>query len=137
MQCVHESLVDGTVVHVDGSILKADACKDTLKVKLYVRGSEIYEQLERQLPVEPSEAQSVVEAATDSPSVLAMNPSPEPPAGTKVSTTDGDARLTCKNGQSILGYKDHRVVDDRCGIITATVTDRGRRRQVPQIAVQL
>jgi IS5 family transposase len=39
-----------------------------------------------------------------------------------VSSTDPDARVTRKYGQTILGYKDHRVVDDRSGVITATVT---------------
>jgi hypothetical protein len=42
-----------------------------------------------------------------------------------------EARLTRKRGQTILGFKDHRVIDDRCGIITATLTARGgtfRRR---------
>jgi IS5 family transposase len=36
--------------------------------------------------------------------------------------SDPDARLTRKNGESVLGYKDHRTVDDRCGIITSTTT---------------
>ncbi|MBN2212361.1 MAG: transposase, partial [Sedimentisphaerales bacterium] len=40
----------------------------------------------------------------------------------RVSTTDPDARLGKKYGHTTLGYKDHRVVDDRCGIITATLT---------------
>lgn len=43
-------------------------------------------------------------------------------AGTLYSPTDKDARLTRKYGKTVLGYKDHRVVDDRCGIITATLT---------------
>jgi hypothetical protein len=30
--------------------------------------------------------------------------------------------MITKHGQSTLGYKDHRVVDDRCGIITASIT---------------
>ena len=39
-----------------------------------------------------------------------------------ISNTDPDARLSKKYGQHILGYKDHRAVDDQCGIITATIT---------------
>jgi IS5 family transposase len=39
-----------------------------------------------------------------------------------ISNTDPDARLSKKYGQQILGYKDHRVVDDQCGIITASIT---------------
>lgn len=44
------------------------------------------------------------------------------PAGTRLSPTDPDARFTRKYGQPTLGYKDHRMVDDRVGIITATLT---------------
>jgi transposase len=44
------------------------------------------------------------------------------PPGTLYSPTDPEARLTRKYGRCVLGYKDHRVVDDRCGIITATLT---------------
>ena len=40
----------------------------------------------------------------------------------RVSTTDPDARLGRKYGKITLGYKDHRAVDDKHGIVTATVT---------------
>jgi hypothetical protein len=39
-----------------------------------------------------------------------------------VSTTDPDARLGRKYGKTTLGYKDHRAIDDKHGIVTATVT---------------
>ena len=41
---------------------------------------------------------------------------------TMVSETDPDARMTRKNGKTVLGYKEHRVVDDAHGVITATAT---------------
>jgi IS5 family transposase len=44
------------------------------------------------------------------------------PAATRYCPTDPEARLTRKYSLTVLGYKDHRVVDDRFGIITATVT---------------
>lgn len=44
------------------------------------------------------------------------------PRAKRISRTDPEARLTHKHGKHILGYKDHRVVDDRRGVITATVT---------------
>ena len=40
----------------------------------------------------------------------------------RVSTTDPDARLGRKYGKTTLGYKDHRAVDDKYGIVTATKT---------------
>jgi IS5 family transposase len=96
-QCVEQGLVDGSTVYADGSVIAAHAGKDSLAVALRLRGQKVYDDLEATCDDEPRPAKPI-------------------------STTDPDARLTHKNGQTILGYKDHRVVDDRCGIITATVT---------------
>ncbi len=52
---------------------------------------------------------------------LEDNAEPEPVAK-RVSTTDPDARLGKKYDKTTLGYKDHRGVDDKHGIVTATVT---------------
>jgi IS5 family transposase len=97
LQCVERGLVDGSGVYADGSLISASADKDSLRVALRLRGGKVYDGLE--------------ETCEDSPTPQTL-----------VSTTDPDARLTRKNGQTVLGYKDHRVVDDRCGIITATIT---------------
>jgi transposase len=70
-------------------------------------------------PVEASAAASPdasAPAAADTPAAS------EPRPGQPISTSDPEARLTRKAGRLILGYKDHRVIDDRCGIITATLT---------------
>jgi len=91
-QCVEAGLVDGSVVHVDASVSKANASKDSIRRHFDLVGGEIYDEDDA------------------------------PPPGTRVSSTDRDARLTTKNGETILGYKEHRVVDDHCGIVTATVT---------------
>jgi transposase len=96
-QCVEEGLVDGSTVYADGSLIAANADKKSLTVALRVRGAEVYDALEKTAEAPPLPS-------------------------TPVSSTDGDARLTRKNGATVLGYKDHRVVDDRCGVITATVT---------------
>jgi len=42
--------------------------------------------------------------------------------GQRFTAVDPDARLGRKYGKTTVGYKDHRVVDDRVGVITATVT---------------
>lgn len=104
-QCMDAGLVDGRTLHVDASIIRAHADQSTLHPLLRVAGQELYARLD----------------AADGP-VPADDPPRDPPPGTWVSPTDPDARLTRKNGQPTLGYKDHRVVDDACGIITATVT---------------
>lgn len=97
--CVEAGLVDGGVVHIDASVIAADAGMDSLQIQLNLIGAAIYDQEDGEDAHEPP-----------------------PRAGTRVSSTDPDARLTKKNGRTILGYKDHRVIDDRCGIVTATIT---------------
>jgi IS5 family transposase len=105
-QCVAAGLVDGRLVHVDSSILAANADKNKLQTALRLACQEFYQGLESS---EPAPASQRIQA-------------PEPQLGTAVSPTDPDARVTRKNGRTHLGYKDHRVVDDQCGVITATAT---------------
>jgi transposase len=60
--------------------------------------------------------------ADRSPAVLAPKPAakPLPTNCTRVSTTDPEAELArSKNGLIELNYKDHRLVDDAYGVITA------------------
>jgi transposase len=145
--CIQAGLVDGSRVHVDGSLIAAHADKDKLTLALQLAGESLYGQLETAeetvVPaVAPAVAPAVVPAVTSTvvpplasvpvpaaskPAPAASSPSPEevacPPApGTLYCPTDPEARLTRKYGHSVLGYKDHRVVDDRYGIITATLT---------------
>jgi transposase len=141
--CIQAGLVDGSRVHVDGSLIAANADKDKLTLALQLAGESLYGQLEAAAqtvvaqavpaavpqvtsPVEPPPA-GVSPPPARPPAPAASSPSPAqaacPPApGTLYCPTDPEARLTRKYGQSVLGYKDHRVVDDRCGIITATLT---------------
>lgn len=104
-QCVQAKLVDGKLVHVDSSILAANADKSKLQTALRLAGQKLYDALDSQDQA-PSQG----------------SPSSEPELGKPVSPTDPDARLTHKHGKTHLGYKDHRVVDDHCGVITATAT---------------
>jgi transposase len=97
-QCVQAGLVDGETIHVDSSMIDANASKDTLKCQFRAISRNLYEELESN--AEPMQQK------------LAR----------RVSTTDPDARLGKKYGKTTLGYKDHRAVDDKHGIITATVT---------------
>jgi transposase len=227
--CVQAGLVDGSRVHVDGSLIAADADMDKIKTALTFVGESFYEQLEAQaaeqaatgkaLPLNEAmpaaaatitneapvaneastvseasvtneaPATSAVPAPANSPAVIAVGPEPAPaaevaaappsitapessitapespsaeaaspstsalssaaspspfvtslstaetssaatlpaapqtlPPGTRYCPTDPEARLTRKYSLTVLGYKDHRVVDDRFGIITATLT---------------
>ena len=97
-QCVAIGLVDGETIHVDSSMIDANASKDKLKCQLRVVGHDLYEELEDNAEPIPQKLER------------------------RVSTTDPDARLGKKYSQTTLGYKDHRGVDDEHGIVTATVT---------------
>ena len=104
-QCVEAGLVEGRFVHVDGSVIRADASTDTLQPDLRVLSETLYGELE-------ASADEADESDAE----------PSPPRRTMISPTDPDARMTRKNGKTVLGYKEHRVVDDAHGIITATAT---------------
>jgi transposase len=108
-QCVEANLVDGKLVHVDSSIVAANADKTKLRTVLRLACQDLYDRLEEENQEPPPDPKEDTQAS-------------EPPLGSAVSPTDPEARLTHKNGKTHLGYKDHRVVDDRCGIITATAT---------------
>ena len=111
-QCIDAGLVDGQVVHIDSSMIDANASKDKLRVELRQIGANLYDNLESQCEEpagQPKQANS--EGQED-----AFGPHK------RVNPVDPDARLGKKYGKSTLGYKEHRAIDDRCGIITGTVT---------------
>jgi transposase len=111
-RCMEAGLVDGKTVHLDSSMIDGNASKDSLTPQLRLLGQKLYNDLDKQvLPDTP-----VVEET------VSNDPVEQGPLESRVSTTDPDARLSKKYGKSILGYKDHRVLDDQCGIITATIT---------------
>ena len=139
-QCVAAGLVDGTRVHIDGSLIAANADAAKLTLALEFTGQALYGQLETAAgdtappPAPPAAAPAAAPVAAGSTNSAgpvipaaplesaATPPASVLPPGTLYCPTDPEARLSRKRGQSVLGYKDHRVVDDRCGIITATLT---------------
>ena len=153
-QCIQAGLVDGRRVHVDSSLISANASTDRLQPVVEIFGEGLYRQLDVSAamedlavvtatptsppPAEPAQepAQPVTPPSTQEPTqpeasgaedsqtpeASAEQESSTAPAGTKVTPVDPDARLMTKNGKTILGYKDHRTVDDRVGIITSTIT---------------
>lgn len=131
-QCVAAGLVDGERVHVDSTLVSASADRRALVPAWVLAARGLYERLEAaaQAPggvenVGPEAAATDAAPAEEAPVAEGAAEPAAPPQGSAqvlVSTTDPDARLTRKYNQPVLGYKDHRAVDDRCGIITATVT---------------
>jgi len=94
-QCINAGLVDGQTIYIDSSTI--DGNVDINKVKPQLR--KLSEQLTDKLSDDPQEK-------------LAK----------RVSPADPDARIGRKYGKSTLGYKDHRVIDDKHGIVTTTIT---------------
>jgi len=121
--CVAAGLVDGTKVHLDGSLVAADASNDSVVKGSPARAARLRALFDREAAkLEDPEAPSPTPAGKPE----------EPPAGYEpvnnglVSTTDPDARVVRK-GQSAadLCYKNHRAVDNAFGVITATQTTPG------------
>jgi transposase len=127
-QCVEAGLVDGTVVHVDSSLIEANADRHRLVAR------RLYEQLDA---VEAAETDASPSEAETSPAPADAAPDPAGPSASSprgsagaedgvnaswVSPTDPEAGLTRRDDRTVLGYKDHRAVDDAYGIVTATVT---------------
>jgi len=104
--CVQAGLVDGEVVHVDGCVMIADASWDSIKARIDHISEAVFDDDDQE------EEKDDESHSGDSPSV----------SDQRISRTDPEASITKKNGRSTLGYKDHRVVDDRCGVVTATIT---------------
>ena len=212
-QCVQAGLVNGRLLHVDSTMVKADAHKDTLlssspelvgalrqayqeqaaKLQVLAADPKASALTEAALPPEPETSPAAapvtqwvpaiaavaVEPAADSPTAqpqagppaqsapAATSPrlrvlparaqdlaadrgaaviEPKPAAKqlptnyTRVSPTDPEAELArSKNGLIELNYKDHRLVDDAHGVITAvaaTTANVADGRQFPALYEQ-
>jgi transposase len=143
-RCVAAGLVEGQSVYADSTVLKANASVESRVAR------RLWEQMESGLepqagPGDVDDNSSSSDHGHDaSPPSLPIAPQPAvirtpppkedtqasqlppPPVGPfnarTVSTTDPDAATTRRRGRGVtLGYRDHRLVDDRCGIVLATI----------------
>ncbi len=121
-QCVEAGLVDGTKVHLDGSLVDADASRDSVvkaDAATIARIRAAYGAQERKLDeTKPPSARCETNLKL-------------------VSTTDPDAPCVSKgpsSGTARPRYKHHRMVDDRCGVITAVATTAGDVSEASQVA---
>jgi transposase len=114
-QCVEAGLVDGAKIHLDGSLVNANASRDSV-----VKASpELIAALKAAYQVEERK----LEGHQGAPHYQPVNAS-------LCSTTDPDAPCVRNSkigasGDTAPRYKLHRAVDDRCGVVTATVTTPG------------
>jgi len=111
MQCVQAGLVDGKKVHVDSSLIDANASRDSV-----IKSS-------------PELIAAVKKAYGAQESKLEHTTTPEayPSVNASImSTTDPDAPVVRKNGETARPrYHHHRVVDDAHAVITAVTTTPG------------
>lgn len=114
-QCVESGLVDGGKIHLDGSLVNAHASRD----KVVYSSPELIAALKAAYQVEERK----LEGHQGAPLYQPINAS-------LCSTTDPDAPCVRNGKLGAAGdtrprYKQHRAVDDRCGVVTATVTTPG------------
>jgi transposase len=114
--CVHAGLVDGSKIHMDGSLIKANASTDAVvhgPPELISALRAAYRQQEQKLD--------------DQPGAGTINQ-------THLNTTDPDAQLArSRSSASRPAYKQHRVVDDAHGVITAQATTGGSVKEDTQL----
>ncbi len=122
--CVEAGLVDGDKLHVDASLVRADASKNSVKELPAAVVEKMREAMGRLDEPEPAQNQA--------------------PAGgtnaTHVSRTDPDATLAKHSGgKAVPSYKNHRGIDDKAGVITAVATTTGvvdDAHQLPELLAQ-
>jgi len=144
-QCVQAGLVDGRLLHVDSTTLKANASKDSViksSPELVSALRQAYQEQERKLEQSAPAKEDDGSAGNDSaepPAPEAQEPTSEGKRAevnrTHISLTDPEAQIArIKTGVSELSYKEHRLVDDAKGVITAikaTVSTVGDGSQLP------
>lgn len=114
--CVHAGLVDGAKIHMDGSLIKANASTDAV-----VHG--------------PPELINALRAAYREQE---QKLDEQPPGGrvnkTHLTTTDPDSQLArTGSNASRPSYKHHRAVDNAQGVITAQLTTGGAVKEDTQL----
>jgi len=110
-QCVEAGLVDGQKLHVDASLIDADAAKESV-----IKGAPpLIAALKRAYQA----TESKLEETSTPENYQAVN-------DRMMSQSDPDAALVRQGGgDSRPRYKHHRVIDDQKGVITATETTPG------------
>ena len=116
VQCVKAGLVNGRKIHVDGSLIDANASNNAV-----VRGpEELIAQLKDTLDGEISKLEQPVNETTGAIKQYHRKNKK------LLNTTDPDAAIVRKGNLGPRArFKAHRVVDNQCGVITATETTSG------------
>lgn len=125
-ECRKAGLVDGNNLLIDSTAVAANASAASITALQYTP-DEYWQQLE------------ATSEDVDGNGLGTDRPNPERLCDQKRSTTDKDATLFRKNGQSTLGYKAHIGADSKNGIVTAVSVSPGSADDtsaVPEIVKQ-
>jgi transposase len=109
-QCISAGLVDGETIYIDSSTIDANADIDKVRPQLRKVTEELTDKFED--VVEPCKKNNTDEDKLEK----------------RVNPVDPDARIGRKYGKNTLGYKDHRVIDDKHGVITTTISTPANTR---------
>jgi Transposase DDE domain len=126
-QCVRAGLVEGTKIHADSSLVAANASLNSVRELDAVTLGQIQracrEQTEKLDETEANQDEKKDDQDPDLPP-----PGPRTETNQKYqSSTDPEATLVRQHGfKTRPRYKNHRVVDDAQGVITAVRTTTGR-----------
>ena len=114
--CVEAGLVEGSKIHMDGSLVNANASRDSVhsgapELIAALRAAYRHEEAKLDDSNEDEGGETVPRKAT----------------ATTVSRTDPDAAIVRKGNGDVARprYKNHRAVDDQFGVITALCTTPG------------
>jgi glycosyltransferase involved in cell wall biosynthesis/transposase len=120
--CVEAGIVDGSTIHVDSSIVRANASIESMVDEHIVRVIEENEDDED-------------DAGKPARGGRRRNKSKNP----KRSLSDPDAVMSRKSNRDkyIPGYKGHLAVDDRCGVIVDAIVTAGNVNEGTQLIGQM
>jgi transposase len=126
-QCVRAGLVDGTKIHADSSLVDANASLNSVRELDSATLNEIQRACRQQID-KLDEAGAEKERSGEDQNSDIGGPGPRTEINQKYqSQTDPEAALVRRRGfKTRPRYKNHRVVDDAHGVITAIQTTTGR-----------
>lgn len=114
-QCLAAGLVGAGKVHVDASLVRANASRNSVVRDL------VAQQMDKLQGDDPTP-----EDASEPPEQAPPPPKHKPANTTCRSKTDPDSRVVRHDGgKPSPCYKNHRVVDDKAGVVTALKTTHG------------
>jgi transposase len=117
ISCVHAGLIDGGKIHMDGSLINANASRESVKTgppELIEALRKAYRREEAKLEDDSDHDDAPTRVGAQRP--LSM-----------VSKTDPDAAVVRKGKGDVSRprYKNHRAIDNQCGVITGICTTAG------------